>query len=126
MKTTTILQFLPSAICKIFFLDEDRKSAPIGPWNDRFGAPLPEREEKINIINIHDFGFDPELMVIDPETAITWTNRDSVPHNVSSDSFVSPDIPQDESYSFRFEEPGIYDYFCQIHPDMKGRIIVRE
>jgi plastocyanin len=104
----------------------DEKSAPIGPSDERFGAPVTGKTEGPNIINIKDFAFDPEALIIQAGTIVTWTNRDSAAHNVSSDNFVSPDIAQDESYSFRFESPGIYDYYCEIHPDMKGRIIVKE
>lgn len=30
-----------------------------------------------------------------------------------------------ESYEIEFHEPGQYSYFCALHPDMQGTIVVR-
>ena len=29
-----------------------------------------------------------------------------------------------ESFSFTFEEEGTFDYFCEIHPQMEGSVVV--
>jgi plastocyanin len=58
---------------------------------------------------------------------VTWTNKDDEPHTVVSDTapFRSGALDTDESFSFRFDEPGTYHYACSIHPRMVGTIVVQ-
>ncbi|HZD35746.1 MAG TPA: plastocyanin/azurin family copper-binding protein [Nitrososphaeraceae archaeon] len=68
-----------------------------------------------------------------------WTNDDSVPHTVTSDTgyvdpvngaFNSMDtiglIPANEKYEFTFTEAGEYPYHCEPHPWMTGKVTVSE
>ena len=68
-----------------------------------------------------------------------WTNDDSVPHSVTSDTayedpvngaFNSMDtiglIPANEKYEFTFTEVGEYPYHCEPHPWMTGKVTVAE
>ena len=58
---------------------------------------------------------------------MTWTNRDDIPHTVVSDDkvFKSKVMDTDEKFSFTFEKPGTYSYFCSVHPKMTGRVVVQ-
>ena len=60
-------------------------------------------------------------------TVVTWTNRDDVPHTVTSSDGVlaSPALDTDDSFSVEFKEAGSHVYFCQLHPHMTGRITVK-
>ena len=60
-------------------------------------------------------------------TTVTWTNRDDIPHTVVSTDgvFKSKALDTDEKFSFVFNKPGNYSYFCSIHPKMTGQIIVQ-
>jgi hypothetical protein len=31
----------------------------------------------------------------------------------------------DDKFSFKFDEPGTYEYYCSIHPKMRGKVIVQ-
>ena len=57
---------------------------------------------------------------------VTWTNRDSAPHTATANggSFDTDRLETGESGSFTFTSAGTFDYFCAIHPSMKGKIIV--
>lgn len=37
----------------------------------------------------------------------------------------SPPMDTDESFTFRADKPGTYDYICGLHPFMHGQIVVR-
>lgn len=76
-------------------------------------------------ISIRNFSFDPSLLTINPGTTVTWTNLDSAPHQIKSDSFNSSSLSQGQSYSFTFNGTGTFDYSCSIHPSMKGTVIVK-
>ncbi|GFN41351.1 MAG: hypothetical protein YK1312THETA_1010001 [Marine Group I thaumarchaeote] len=38
--------------------------------------------------------------------------------------FDSGYLDPNESFSIKFEESGTFDYFCTLHPWMKGKVIV--
>jgi 3',5'-cyclic-AMP phosphodiesterase len=77
-------------------------------------------------VRIDNFSFTPKSITIKVATAVTWTNRDDIPHNVVSTTkkFSSPVLDIDQVFTFRFQEPGTYPYFCKIHPMMTGTVIV--
>jgi len=41
-----------------------------------------------------------------------------------SEIFDSDYLDPEESFTFIFENIGTYDYFCTLHPWMKGQVIV--
>jgi amicyanin len=77
-------------------------------------------------VKIENFSFTPRSMTVKAGTAVTWTNRDDIPHNVVSTTkkFSSPVLDTDQAFSFKFQDPGSYPYFCKIHPTMTGTIVV--
>ena len=58
--------------------------------------------------------------------AVSWTNRDAVPHTVTSDTGLwdSGDIAAGGTWTRRFTLPGTYAYHCGNHPAMTATIIV--
>src|SRR5262245_31715583 len=77
-------------------------------------------------IVVDNFSFTPAASSVPAAATITWTNKDDVPHNIVSTNrtFKSPVLDTDERFSYRFDAPGSYDYFCSLHPKMTGRIVV--
>lgn len=60
--------------------------------------------------------------------SVRWDNRDSSAHELVSltgDVIRSPVLSQAASYTARFEAPGEYPYYCNIHNYMKGTVVVR-
>ena len=57
----------------------------------------------------------------------TWTNLDGEPHTITNVDglFRSGAIDQGESYTFRFDRPGVYAYLCSIHPKMRATVTVK-
>jgi len=75
--------------------------------------------------------FMPDTLKARPLADIVWINKDNIRHMVTSGSYGSIEAPlastfidPGESYKFSFQKPGKYQYFCQIHPLMRGVIIV--
>ncbi|MDB5385752.1 MAG: metallophosphoesterase [Planctomycetaceae bacterium] len=77
-------------------------------------------------VKIDNFSFNPKSLTVPVGTAVKWTNQDDIPHNVVSTGkkFSSAVLDTDQTFSFKFQEPGSYPYFCKIHPMMTGTIIV--
>ena len=76
----------------------------------------------------------PSSLNVQPNHVVLWNNKDSVSHTVSSGTpdigvsaiFDSEIIPGGEKFSYKFENQGIFDYFCTLHPWMVGTISVSD
>ena len=85
-------------------------------------------------IEIVDFAFTPAELTSSAGTEVTVTNLDSAPHTFTagSDANPQPDVfdsgllQQGESFTFVFDEPGSFAYYCDRHPPMEGEITVPE
>ena len=73
----------------------------------------------------------PSVIVIDSGQKVTWLNEDSAFHSVTSGLYDSPTGLFDsghmdpyDTFSYTFDEIGVYDYYCTLHPWMKGKVIV--
>jgi len=78
-------------------------------------------------ISIVGFAFGPKTLGISVGETVTWTNNETgVPHTVVSDDGVwqSDTLRPGDSFSFTFDQPGTYTYFCSIHPAMTATITV--
>ncbi len=77
-------------------------------------------------ITIEDFDFSGRTAVA-PGTEIAVTNRDGAIHTLtSSDGLFDTDrLAQDATGTIVApDEPGDYEFFCQIHPSMRGTLTV--
>jgi plastocyanin len=82
-------------------------------------------------VDVQIFQFQPAAIEVKAGTAITWTNRDEIAHTVTSGDpehrtgrFDLPLGGRGTSARFEFREPGVYPYFCDRHPSMRGEIRV--
>ncbi len=79
-----------------------------------------------NEVWIQGMAFDPSTITINAGTTITWTNKDGVPHTVTSDTglFNSGTLSTNGTYGYKFVTSGTYAYHCAIHPYMTATVIV--
>jgi plastocyanin len=82
-------------------------------------------------VDIQVFQFQPGAVEVRAGTAITWTNRDDIEHTVTSGDpehrggrFDLRLPGRGTTSTVRFSEPGVYPYFCDRHPSMRGEIRV--
>ena len=78
-----------------------------------------------------DTCYIPSVISVGPGDPVTWVNEDSAFHSVTSGSYDEPTDLFDSGYldplepfTFNFDESGTYDYFCTLHPWMKGQVVV--
>ncbi len=83
-------------------------------------------------ISMKDEEFVPKEKTISPGTTVKWINKDNEKHNVASGTpddpnklFHSKRMGKGDEYSFKFDKPGTYSYFCTYHEDMVGKITVK-
>lgn len=83
-----------------------------------------------NTVTIQNYAFDAPVIKVKVGTAVTWTNKDGVRHNISPDSGTTlPEgklIAKDETYSYTFDKAGTFKYHCTPHPYMKGTVVVTQ
>ena len=77
-------------------------------------------------VKIDNFSFTPQRLTVKAGTTVTWINGDDIPHTVASSGklFKSKTLDTDDTYTFTFTTPGMYEYFCSLHPHMTGTIVV--
>ena len=85
-------------------------------------------------VSLKNIQFDPKDLTVKAGQTITFTNDESVPHDVHKESgpggdFASgPDggMQQGDTFKLKLDKPGTYKYVCHVHaPGMAGTITVK-
>jgi plastocyanin len=78
-------------------------------------------------VSLKDFRMDPETVTVQVGQSVTWTNNDSVTHDVVGDNneFDSGTLAPGATFTFTFESAGTITYHCSIHPSMKATVVVQ-
>lgn len=77
-------------------------------------------------VSIGDRIYSPSSVTIAPGGTVTWTNNDSRAHTVTASdrSWDSGLMNTGATWSKTFPAGGTFSYFCDLHPDMTGRVVV--
>ena len=113
---------------------EDHNSEVIGNVQNDFIIP-PDVVIPIKVsrpgCDIEDICYIPSNIVVEKGKSVTWLNEDSSFHSVTSGFYPEPSglfdsghLDPYEFYTLSFDEYGVYDYFCTLHPWMKAQVIV--
>src|SRR5262245_53156014 len=94
-------------------------------------AALLASAEPIPAVDVQLFQFQPGAVEGRAGATITWTNRDDIEHTVTSGDpehrtgrFNLRLPARGATTSLRLGDPGVYPYFCDRHPSMRGEIRV--
>ena len=77
--------------------------------------------------------FVPDTLTVSKGTTVSWTNGDSTLHTVTSGSpeagnsgteFDSSYLAAGKTFQHPFNTAGTFDYYCTLHPYMKGKVVV--
>jgi plastocyanin len=71
--------------------------------------------------------FVPATLTVTAGQTVTFTNVDDDAHTVtaSNGTFDSKGLDTSGTWHHTFATPGVYKYFCELHPFMKGTIVVK-
>lgn len=74
-------------------------------------------------VEMEDYKFNPQVLVIRPGTTVKFANKDSAQHTATSDTgvFDSGYLSKGEEFFYTFTEPGVYPYYCIPHGGPGGR-----
>jgi plastocyanin len=117
----------------------DDMNSSSGAARSSTSSPMPRRSA--SDVELELIAFKPAALEVAPGTTVTWNQNDPGSHTVTSGtveqgsggvtgspdgSFSSGELETGEAFAFAFDEPGVYPYFCEIHPaTMRGEITVR-
>ena len=78
-------------------------------------------------IKMQNIAFDPKAVTVKVGQKVTWTNEDTVDHNVTSQSgetIKSDNFGEGGTFSFTPKKAGTIKYVCTIHPGMTATLTV--
>ncbi len=103
-------------------------------------APDAAPVEADTAVTMQLISFRPEAVTVDAGATVTWTQKDAGVHTVTSGTveqagggvtkvadgrFDSGEITTGGTFTFTFDRPGTYPYFCSVHPaTMRGEVRV--
>lgn len=79
----------------------------------------------VDTVIIKNMTFTPSELQVHKGDIVIWINKDIVAHNVTDypgNKWTSGTLARGSSWKKTIG--GTFDYFCSIHPSMKGKIIV--
>lgn len=78
-------------------------------------------------VRISNYAFKDPSITVARGTTVVWQNSDDDPHTVTAvdGSFDSHGLGNGDTYSHRFDTSGTFQYYCKVHPFMKGVVIVQ-
>jgi plastocyanin len=85
-------------------------------------------------VSLKNIQFDPKDITVKPGETVTFTNDESIPHDVHKQSGPGGDfssgadggMQQGDTFELKLDKPGKYDYVCHVHaPGMAGTITVK-
>ena len=78
-------------------------------------------------VTMEGIAFKPAEITINAGDTVTWTNEDSVGHDVTGDDFKSGaagGLGNGDTFEHTFDTAGTFDYVCTVHPGMEGTVKV--
>jgi plastocyanin len=78
-------------------------------------------------VQIKRTGFVPATITINEDDSVTWTNVDTIDHQVVANggSFASPILKPGKSWTHTFRSGGTFRYHDALHSGLKGTVTVR-
>src|SRR3954447_628346 len=78
-------------------------------------------------VSIKRTGFVPKSVTINQDDSVTWTNNDTIDHQVVANGgqFASAVLAPGKSYTHAFHGGGTFHYHDALHPGLKGPVAAR-
>ena len=88
------------------------------------GLSVSARAETIRV-TIDKLVFTPVEVNAKVGDTIEWVNKDALVHTATAtNGDWNVNIPGNQRSQVVLKKPGTADYYCKLHPNMKGRIVV--
>jgi plastocyanin len=134
---------LPALLAVLVACSGSTPAAPDEPMSGSDNAAVEPAPNEVVTLSLQ---FMPEDITVPVGTTVTWRNGESIGHTITSgawgdvnestdlrgsqtadglfDHALAPMGQEGDTFSFTFDEPGEYLYFCLPHLTMNARVIV--
>ena len=91
----------------------------------------PDTDGDVTLVTVRDYAFSAPTVTIDAGKSVRWRATTSTFHTITPDgnqAFAERDMnATGETFEVRFDVPGRYKYFCEVHRSlgMTGEVVVR-
>jgi plastocyanin len=81
----------------------------------------------VNARTLGTASFVPNPVTVPVGTTVTWSNTDTIAHDVIADggAWDSGRVAAAGVFSFTFQTKGSFPYHCSLHPGMVGTLVVQ-
>ncbi|HKC22682.1 MAG TPA: cupredoxin domain-containing protein [Gaiellaceae bacterium] len=78
-------------------------------------------------VSIKSAGFTPKTVNINQDDSVTWTNNDTINHQVvaNNGTYASPILGPGKSWTHPFHSGGTFRYHDSLHPSLTGSVVVK-
>lgn len=116
----------PAMIGTITVLDAAGNAPPTTTSSTVAGAAAGQDAGTSVAVEIIDLDYEPRTVTVAAGTEVLWTNTGVAPHTVTArdGSFTSELLQTGGQYRRVFDQAGSFEYFCTLHTDMVGTVIV--
>lgn len=120
MVATQVLTSIPN-------LANDNNVNPGTSDSEQSSSPAVEGAVRI-VDNAGNNSYSPNPIEAKVGETVTWVNDNSAIHSATSTngSFDSDILQRGQTFSYTFDKEGEYPYFCTLHPNMVGKLVVSE
>lgn len=99
-------------------------AAALTACGDTGGASPTSAQGDGATVTVKTFAFTPDPLTVPAGTVITFVNEDAIDHTVTAGTREAPhperfdgQLPdKGATFELTLDDPGTYEYFCQIHP----------
>jgi plastocyanin len=108
-KQTIVTAVLSTVLCFTAALSQDKATAS------------QEKAAEGAKVTISNNKFEPNTITVKAGSEVTWDNKDGS-HTVTADdgSWTSSALTAGKTYSYKFDKPGKYPYYCAFHGGKGG------
>ena len=95
----------------------------------------PEQQVPTAYVEITKNGFVPATLQVSSGTKVIWVNKDSAPHQVSSDPYpdhttlpglhAEKPLASEQTYSYTFSKTGTWTYHDYLNPSLSATVQVK-
>lgn len=125
MRTHQVIRKCGAGICLLFFLILNSCSSPSEEITPKPDTAIEVPKPVTHSVEISQMKFIPDGIVANKGDTVIFTNHDMVTHDITEEShkaWSSSPLPKDSAWVLVVTES--VNYYCSIHPVMKGKIVV--
>ena len=88
----------------------------------RIGLGMRVSAQQAVTVTMKDFEFEPKTVTIAAGSTVTWVNSGTKKHSATADdgSFDTGLLTAGQSKAVKFDKPGTFQYYCQLHGGPNG------